>query len=154
MFQPNIKRELEKQRSRNYYQENREVYLERQKIYNRKVDYSKNKTYKHNYYLEQKKKTRVSNEIKLLGKTNSNEENTGLIVLIKNMKSRKYQKQKREAEIMKRNLLFEFKQIHGDKEPYLFVRQYPIETNKKVGRKRTRQGYYKKIEKQIVLSFN
>jgi len=153
MFQPNIKRELEKQRSRNYYQQNRELYIQRQKIYNRTVDYSKNKTYKHNYYLEQKKKTRVSNEIKLLGKTNSNEENTGLIVLIKNMKSRKYQKQKREAEIMKRNLLFEFKQIYGDKEPYLFVRQYPIKP-KKVGRKRTRNGYYKKIEKPIIISFN
>ena len=153
MFQPNIKRELEKKRSRNYYKQNRQLYLEKQKIYNQKVDYSKNKTYKHNYYLEQKRKTRVCNEIKLLGKTNTNEENTGLIVLIKNMKSRKYQKQKREAEIMKRNLLFEFKQIHGDKEPYLFVRQYPIQS-KKVGRKRTRQGYYKKIEKQIVISFN
>ena len=148
MFQPNIKRELEKQRSRNYYKQNRQLYLEKQKIYNQKVDYSKNKTYKHNYYLEQKRKTRVCNEIKLLGKTNTNEENTGLIVLIKNMKSRKYQKQKREAEIIKRNLLFEFKLMYGDKEPYLFVRQ------KKVGRKRKRQGYYKKIEKQIVVSFN
>lgn len=153
MFQPNIKRELEKQKSRNYYQQNRELYIQRQKIYNQKVDYSKNKTYKHNYYLEQKKKTRVSNEIKLLGKTNTNEENTGLTILIKNMKSRKYQKQKREAEIVKRNLLFEFKQIHGDKEPYIFVRQYPIKAEK-VGRKRTRQGYYKKIEKHIIVSFN
>lgn len=151
MFQPNIKREIEKQKSRNRYQKNKEKYIQKQRIYNQKVDYSKNKTYKHNYYLEQKKKTRVSNEIKLLGKTNTNEENTGLIVLIKNMKSRKYQKQKREAEIMKRNLLFEFKQIHGDKEPYLFVRQDLLQ---KVGRKRTKQGYYKKIEKQIVVSFN
>ena len=98
------------------------------------------------------RKNRSENHFNKRRSPNTNEENTGLIVLIKNMKSRKYQKQKREAEIMKRNLLFEFKQIHGDKEPYLFVRQYPIK--KKVGRKRTRQGYYKKIEKQIVLSFN
>lgn len=148
MFEPNIKRELEKQKSRDYYKQNKELYIERQKIYNQKVDYSKNKTYKHNYYLQQKKKTRVSNQIKLLGKTNTNEENTGLIVLIKNMKSRKYQKQKRDAEIIKRNLLFEFKLIHGDKEPYLYLPKYTI--NKK---KRKRETYYKKIQKTTTVSF-
>lgn len=146
MFQPNIKREIEKQKSRDYYQQHRKLQIEKQKIYNQKVDYSKNKTYKHNYYKEQKQKTRVSNEIKLLGKTQTNEENTGLIVLIKNMKSRKYQKQKREQEINKRNLLFEFKYIHGDREPYLFKSKY--------NKKRKIKTYYKKIQRPILISFN
>jgi len=122
MFQPNIKREIEKQKTRDYYQQNRELYLERQKIYNQKVDYSKNKTYKQNYYKQQKKKTRVSNQIKQIGQSIPNIDNTGLVVLIRNMKSRKYQKQKRDVEVLKRNLLFEFKLTHGDNEPNLYIR--------------------------------
>jgi len=144
MFQPNIKREIEKQKTRDYYQQNRELYLERQKIYNQKVDYSKNKTYKQNYYKQQKKKTRVSNQIKQIGQSIPNIDNTGLVVLIRNMKSRKYQKQKRDVEVLKRNLLFEFKLTHGDNEPNLYIRSYT---------KQKKNTFFKILKIQKTISF-
>jgi len=140
MFQPDIRREIEKQRSRDNYQQHKKIRIKKQKIYNQNVDYSKNKIYKHNYYLEQKRKTKVSNQIKLLGKTNTNESNTGLNELIRNMKSRKYQKQKRNQEVNKRNLLFEFKLLHGDKEPYVYL-------------KTKTKPFYCKLKKRTIISF-
>ena len=124
MFQPNIKREIEKQRSRDYYQKNKQKYIENQKEYNRtKVDIHENKLYKQNYYKQQKKKTKVSNQIKGIGQSIPDIDNIGLVVLIRNMKSRKYQKQKRDVEILKRNVLFEFKLRFGDNEPNLYIKK-------------------------------
>ena len=125
MLIPNIKRELEKKKSREYYQNNKEKYVENQKKYNRtKIDIHENRLYKQNYYKQQKKKTKVSNQIKGIAQSIPNIDNTGLVVLIRNMKSRKYQKQKRDVEILKRNVLFEFKLTHGDNEPNLYMRSF------------------------------
>ncbi len=133
MFQPNIKREIEKQRSRDYYQKNKQKYIENQKEYNRtKVDIHENRLYKQNYYKQQKKKTKVSNQIKGIGQSIPDIDNIGLVVLIRNMKSRKYQKQKRDVEILKRNVLFEFKLRFGDNEPNLYIKPYTKKKEKPI----------------------
>ncbi len=143
MLIPKIKKNM---KSREYYQKNKQKYIENQKEYNRtKIDYHENRLYKQNYYKQQKNKTKVSNQIKGIGQSIPNIDNTGLVVLIRNMKSRKYQKQKREAEIVKRNLLFEFKLNHGDKEPYVFLKKYAnIKT----------KPFYLKLQKRTTISFN
>lgn len=139
-----IKKEQKKERSRLYYQVHREVYLERQKKYNQKREIQ-NRIYKQNYYKEQRKKTRVTNQIKSIANSVSNQDNTGLLVLIQNMKSRKYQKQKREAELIKRNVIFEFKLKFGDQEPYVFMKKPII--------KRPHQPFFKIIKMKKTISF-